>query len=77
MASTLTPTPKLQTAGVVGAVTALVVWVVSAATGLDPGVEVGAAIGVVLTWVAGYLQRDRTSPPPPPPPAAAVDPQGF
>lgn len=59
----LQPTPKITTAGAVGAATLLIVSALDA-TGVDLGASGSTALGVVLTWLAGYLQRDQTSPPP-------------
>jgi hypothetical protein len=57
MSKTLKPTPKMQAAGVSGAVTILLVWVASL-FGLDIPEYAAAAIGVVLTWAAGYFKGD-------------------
>lgn len=54
------PTPKLAAAGGAGVV-AIVAAVIANATGLPVDV-VSMVVGVGVTWVAGWIKRDRTSP---------------
>lgn len=61
MASTATPTPKVAVAGVSGAVTLIVVWVVGM-FGVDVPAEVAAAATVIVSFLGGYLTRDSSSP---------------
>lgn len=61
--STLTPTPKVAVGGITGALVVILVWVASL-FGLDVPTEIAAALVVVLSFIASYLTRDRTSPTP-------------
>jgi hypothetical protein len=63
MSSDLTPTPKIQSVTLAGAVAVVLVWVGSLA-GLDIPGTVEAAFTLIIAAAAGYLTRDRTSPPP-------------
>lgn len=50
------PQPKVAAAGVGGAVTVLVVWVLGQA-GMDVPAEIAAAISTVVGFAAGYLKQ--------------------
>lgn len=55
---TLTPTPKLVAAGVAGAITILVVFVVqSIFPGFEIPAEVSSAFTVLISFAAGYFKR--------------------
>jgi hypothetical protein len=53
----LKPTPKLAAAGTAGALTIVIVYVASLA-GLDVPEYVATAVGVLITWAAGYLKSE-------------------
>jgi hypothetical protein len=53
----LKPTPKIAAAGAAGALTIIIVYVASL-FGLDVPEYVATAVGVLITWAAGYLKRD-------------------
>lgn len=56
---TATPTPKVATAGIAGALAVLAVWV-AGLFDVEMTAEVGAAIAAVLAFVGGYMKRDET-----------------
>lgn len=49
--------PKVQSAGIGGAVATLIVWGATA-LGVEVPAEVGAAIATVVAFAAGYLKAD-------------------
>lgn len=53
------PTPKVQAAGLGGAVTSVVLWVIGAFTTVEVPAEVGAALATVFAFVFAYFTRDR------------------
>jgi hypothetical protein len=59
--TTWTPSPKLQAAGVTGAAAIVASWVLEVYAHIDVPETVWLAAGVVLTWAAGYLKRDKTT----------------
>ena len=50
-----TPTRKVTSAGLAGALTVVAVWILQAATAIEVPAEVAAAITTVLTFATGYL----------------------
>lgn len=50
------PTPKVAAAGVAGAITILIVWVVQSFTNLDIPPEVASAFTTVVAFLAGYIK---------------------
>jgi hypothetical protein len=48
--------PKMEAAGVAGAVSLVLVWL-GAQLGVEIPVEVAAAIPVIVAWAAGYLKK--------------------
>ncbi len=52
---TTRPQPKIAAAGFAGAVSTLIVWALSTRGVTVPG-EVGAAIGTIVSFAAGYLK---------------------
>ena len=57
MSNPLKPTPKMQAAGTTGAAVIVLVWLASLA-GLEVPDYVATAVGVLLTWAAGYFKSD-------------------
>jgi putative flippase GtrA len=53
------PIKKFQTAGIAGTLGVIVLYLANQA-GIEMTPEVAAALAVVATWLAGYLQRDPT-----------------
>jgi hypothetical protein len=51
------PIKKLQTAGLGGALGVIVLYLVGQA-GVELPAEVAAAVAAIVTWGAGYFQRD-------------------
>jgi len=49
------PVRKVAAGGAAGAVTAIIVWILSAAFKIDIPPEIAAAITVLLSFAAGYL----------------------
>jgi|GEM_PF-6747683 len=49
------PVRKVAAGGVAGAVTAIIVWILSAAFKIDIPPEIASAITVILSFAAGYL----------------------
>lgn len=56
------PSPKLQAAGVTGALAIVAGWALETYVGVVVPEPVWLAAGVVLTWVAGYWKRDKPLP---------------
>lgn len=56
-----TPTPKMAAAGVSGALALVIVWV-AGMFGVEVPPEVAAAATVIISFAAGYLKRDTSSP---------------
>lgn len=56
------PSPKLQAAGVAGSVMIIASFVLEEYAHLAVPEPVWLAAGVVATWAAGYLKRDRPRP---------------
>lgn len=54
-APSLMPVPKVAAAGISGAVTTLVVWILQMA-GVDVPPEAAVAIGALAAFIAGYLK---------------------
>jgi hypothetical protein len=57
MSKQLKPTPKMQAAGATGAAVIVLVWV-AGLFGLEVPGYVATAVGVLLTWAAGYFKSD-------------------
>jgi hypothetical protein len=53
-----TTTKKFSAAAVGGAAAIIMVWAFNAATGIDVPAEVGAAVGVILTFITSILIPD-------------------
>ena len=49
------PVRKVAAGGAAGAITAIIVWILSAAFKIDIPPEIAAAITVVLSFIAGYV----------------------
>lgn len=56
------PSPKLQAAGVTGSAAIVAAWLLETYAHVDVPEAVWLAAGVVVTWAAGYLKRDRPKP---------------
>ena len=52
----MTPTPKVAAAGIAGAVSVILVWLLNTVAGVDVPPEVAAAFTTVLAFGAGYLK---------------------
>lgn len=52
------PTPKMAAAGIGGSFALIAVWV-AGMVGVPMPAEVGTALGAVLSWVFGYMKRER------------------
>lgn len=57
--TTWTPSPKLQAAGVTGSAAIVASYFLFEYAHVDVPEPVWLAAGVVLTWAAGYLKRDK------------------
>lgn len=55
----LTPTSKVTTAAVVGAVVVIVTWLVNVIWNVDPPVVLGSLVTWVVTVLAAYIKRDK------------------
>jgi uncharacterized membrane protein YhhN len=55
----LTPTPKVATSALVGAVVVILSWVLTAIFKIDPPVELGSVVTAVLMCVAAYFKKDK------------------
>lgn len=53
------PTQKVQAAGIGGAVTSLVIWLIASFTHVEMPAEVGAALATIFAFVFAYFTRDR------------------
>lgn len=51
------PTPKVAAAGIAGAVSIIVVWLMHAAASIDVPPEVASAFTTVVAFAAGYLKQ--------------------
>lgn len=58
-ATTWVPSPKLQAAGVTGALAIVAGWALETYAHLAVPEPVWLAAGVVLTWAAGYWKKDK------------------
>lgn len=56
---TAEPTPKVQAAGIGGAITSVLLWAVTYFAKVDVPAEVGAALATIVAFVAAYMTRDR------------------
>lgn len=56
------PSPKLQAAGALGALAIVVSYFLETYAHVQIPEPVWLAAGVVVTWVAGYLKRDKKAP---------------
>ena len=61
MSSNLTPTPKVASAGIGGALTIVLIWVLGL-FGVDMPAEVAAAVTTAVSFGFGYLKSDVSSP---------------
>lgn len=61
MSSSLTPSAKVTAAALAGALTAVVVWIVTATSGVDVPPEVAAALTTILAVAVAYLVPDRST----------------
>ena len=57
--TTWVPSPKLAAAGTLGAVAILLSWPLETYANIQVPEPVWLAAGVVVTWLAGYLKRDK------------------
>lgn len=55
----MTPTPKVAAAGIAGALSVILVWIMGL-TGLDIPAEVAASLTTILAFLAGYLKAPGT-----------------
>jgi putative flippase GtrA len=49
------PRPKVAAAGIAGAITTIVIWILNSLLGVEVPPEVAAAITTVLAFLAGYF----------------------
>lgn len=61
----LKPTPKIAAAGTAGIATTIIVFLASRVAHVDLPEEIAAGLGAFVTWLFGYLRRDKSSPAPP------------
>lgn len=54
-----TPTRKVATAGISGAVVAILIWVLQATTDVEVPAEVAAAVTTIVAFVLSYLVPER------------------
>ena len=52
-----TPVPKVAAAGIAGAVTVILVWLLNTAAGVDVPPEVASSFTAVLAFAAGWLKK--------------------
>lgn len=57
--ATAEPTPKVQAAGIGGAITSILLWAVTYFAKVDVPAEVGAALATVIAFISAYMTRDR------------------
>lgn len=57
--SVLTPTSKVTTAAVVGAIIVIITWLVNVVFHTDPPVELGSLLNLVFMTAAAYIKRDK------------------
>jgi hypothetical protein len=58
--TTWVPSPKLQAAGVTGSLAIVAAWLLETYAHVQVPEPVWLAAGVVITWGAGYLKRDKS-----------------
>lgn len=56
------PTPKVQAAGIGGAITSIVIWGLTYFGKIDVPAEVGAALATLFAFAAAYMTKDRKPP---------------
>jgi hypothetical protein len=49
------PRPKVAAAGIAGAATTLLIWILNSFLGVEVSPEVAAALATILAFVAGYF----------------------
>lgn len=57
-----TPTRKVGSGAVGGAIATVIIWVITATTGVEIPAEVAAAVTVIVTAGLAYLVPDATAP---------------
>jgi hypothetical protein len=55
----MAPVPKIAAAGIAGAVTVVLVWLLGLFTSVEVPPEVASAITTIFAFVAGWLMPDR------------------
>jgi hypothetical protein len=60
--TTWVPSSKLQAAGVTGSAAIVAAWALETYAHVDVPEAVWLAAGVVVTWLAGYLKREKRQP---------------
>lgn len=61
--TTWTPSPKLAAAGAWGALAIVASWPLQTYLGVEVPEAVWLSAGVVVTWLGGYLKRDKSTAP--------------
>jgi hypothetical protein len=57
-----TPTPKVAAAGIAGAISIILVWVLNSGVGVDVPPEVASAFTTVVAFAAGYIKAPASLP---------------
>lgn len=53
------PTPKVAAAGIAGAVSVLLIFVIQSVFKIEITAEVASSITVIMSFVAGYIKQDE------------------